>query len=365
MLTIPRRRPPFHGTVDLQARPSLTALPTDPSPAVGHGDAGGQRRHPVRRGGGDTLPPLLTTADGAAVASADAWYSQRRAEVQELVEKQMMGVSPPLQLPPSSGITVRYETVAEQPALGGAASQRDVAMIYEHAASGTAATVNLLLFLPSALAGAAGHRLICGLNFDGNHAIFSDPSIRISEELRNLSTPASAAAAGSSHCVASLLLSDEDVAAIQDPGAIGHACPIHVRAAAPVVSSSGSLKETCMCRVGRRCTLPVVAPSASSAAAASLAALAAPSRRGPRTTSSPRGFISRTPRPSRAQSSPCRRRKGTGCGQSVRRHRSRRSAGTRRGGGGSPTPSGAAAVSPRSGPSQSTPRLLTQCHGPS
>ena len=174
-----------------------------------------------------TLPPLLTTADGAAVASADAWYSQRRAEGQELVGEQMMGVSPPLQLPPSSGITVRYETVAEQPALGGAASQRDVAMIYEHAASGTAATVNLLLFLPSAPAGTAGHRLICGLNFDGNHAIFPDPSIGISEELHNLSTPASAAAAGSSHCVASLLLSDEDVAAIQDPGAIGHACPIH------------------------------------------------------------------------------------------------------------------------------------------
>ena len=32
-----------------------------------------------------TLPPLLTTTDGAAVASADAWYSQRRAEVQELL----------------------------------------------------------------------------------------------------------------------------------------------------------------------------------------------------------------------------------------------------------------------------------------
>ena len=46
-----------------------------------------------------TLPRLLTTTDGAAVASADAWYSQRRAEVQELVEEQMMGVGPPLQLP--------------------------------------------------------------------------------------------------------------------------------------------------------------------------------------------------------------------------------------------------------------------------
>ena len=314
----------------------------------------------------NTLPPLLTTADGAAVASADAWYSQRRAEVQELVEKQMMGVSPPLQLPPSSGITVRYETVAEQPALGGAASQRDVAMIYEHAASGTAATVNLLLFLPSALAGAAGHRLICGLNFDGNHAIFSDPSIRISEELRNLSTPASAAAAGSSHCVASLLLSDEDVAAIQDPGAIGHACPIHVRAQLlPLCLRREASKKPACAGWGDGVRCPWCVPSASSAAAASLVAMAAPSHRGPRTTSSPRGFISRTPRPSRAQSSPCRRRKGTGCGQSVRRHRSRRSAGTRRGGGGSPTPSGAAAVSPRSGPSQSTPRLLTQCHGPS
>ncbi len=173
------------------------------------------------------LPPLLTTTDGDAVTSADMWQRHRRGELQQLVEQEMMGFAPPLQLPASSGITVHYETVGQHSALNGAAVRHDVVITYAHAASGTAARVNLLLFLPSALGAAAGHRVVCGLNFDGNHTICTDQSVPISEELQALSTPTGAAAAGSSHCVASLLLSDDDIAVIRDPGAIGHTCPIH------------------------------------------------------------------------------------------------------------------------------------------
>ena len=98
-----------------------------------------------------TLPPLLRAADGSPVTSAEAWQSLRRPELQQLLERQMMGRAPPLQLPsPSSGIEVRYEVLAEQPAFGGSASQRDVAMVYEHVHSGASARVDLLLFLPAA-----------------------------------------------------------------------------------------------------------------------------------------------------------------------------------------------------------------------
>jgi (4-O-methyl)-D-glucuronate---lignin esterase len=118
-----------------------------------------------------TLPDPLRFEDGAPVRTAGDWTGRRRAEVLRLFETRVYGRSP---APPTSMRSVVVESDAR--ALGGLATRRQVRVLLDGTESGPA--FEILLYLPNAAPPPVPAFL--GLNFHGNHAVHSDPAIRLS-----------------------------------------------------------------------------------------------------------------------------------------------------------------------------------------
>jgi hypothetical protein len=117
------------------------------------------------------LPDPLRFTDGSPVADAVAWRERRRPELLRLFEEHVYGRSP------GAPAKVRFVVVESSPqALGGLATRRQVRVLLDGTESGPA--LEILLYVPNAARRPAPAFL--GLNFDGNHAIHSDPAIRLS-----------------------------------------------------------------------------------------------------------------------------------------------------------------------------------------
>ena len=118
-----------------------------------------------------TLPDPLRLTNGAAVATADGWRTQRRPEILALFEQHVYGRTPATPIATRTAVT----SVAHG-ALNGQATRKEITL---HFAAGQAnAALHLLLYLPAAQTGPVP--VFLGLNFGGNHAIHPDPGITLS-----------------------------------------------------------------------------------------------------------------------------------------------------------------------------------------
>lgn len=118
-----------------------------------------------------TLPDPLVMANGDAVVDAATWRTRRRPEILELFRAQMFGRSPGR----PSGL--RWEVFDRDPqALGGSATRKQVTVYFTGQPDGP--SMDLLIYLPNAATKPVPAFL--GLNFRGNHAIHSDPGIKLS-----------------------------------------------------------------------------------------------------------------------------------------------------------------------------------------
>ena len=117
-----------------------------------------------------TLPDPLVFNDGKPVRTARDW-PKRRTEILALFEDNWFGHSPK---PRKS----RYEVFDEdRHALGGKAIRKQVRIYFSGDKNGPAEDV--LIYLPAAAKGPVP--LILSLNFRGNHAVISDPAVRLPE----------------------------------------------------------------------------------------------------------------------------------------------------------------------------------------
>lgn len=119
-----------------------------------------------------TLPDPLIDNSGARVTTAEGWVGGRRAEVLRLFEEHVFG-----QLPQIS-CQLRTRVRSDVPdAVQGLARRREITIFFTPDDSGP--QLDLLLYTPAAAAGPVPCFL--GLNFNGNHAIESDPRLHITE----------------------------------------------------------------------------------------------------------------------------------------------------------------------------------------
>ena len=114
------------------------------------------------------LPDSLTCLDGTPVTDGQIWTSKRRGEIRQLFEEHVYGVMP------SAYADMHFELLEEGSALGGRAVRRQVAIRFGQ----NGPQMELLVFLPADKNGPVP--LFVGLNFQGNHSIHDDPSIRLS-----------------------------------------------------------------------------------------------------------------------------------------------------------------------------------------
>lgn len=118
-----------------------------------------------------TLPDPLTMESGARVTDASTWKARRRPEILKAFETLMYGRSP------GRPQAMRFEvTSVDQPALGGKAWRRKVAVHFTGRSDGPGMTI--LIYRPAAASGPAPAFL--GLNFGGNQSVHPDPGITMS-----------------------------------------------------------------------------------------------------------------------------------------------------------------------------------------
>ncbi|WP_448698751.1 acetylxylan esterase [Mucilaginibacter sp. AW1-3] len=117
------------------------------------------------------LPGVLTMNNGKKVTTAKQWFNERRPELLTLFKKEMYG-----QLPgrPKDMTFKVFDT--DTKALNGKATRKQITVYFNGKPDGP--QMDILLYIPNNVK----HPVpaIAGLNFDGNHAINSDPAIKLS-----------------------------------------------------------------------------------------------------------------------------------------------------------------------------------------
>lgn len=119
-----------------------------------------------------TLPDPLTCLDGARVNSSSAWKRKRRPELLQLFEEQVYGRAP------GKPRGMKFETTSVVTnALNGLATRKEITVWLTGDKDGPGLAI--LLYTPNA----AKKRVpaFLGLNFNGNHAVTTEPDVRLSE----------------------------------------------------------------------------------------------------------------------------------------------------------------------------------------
>ena len=119
-----------------------------------------------------TLPDLLICSDGTKVADADTWRQKRRPEILKLFEEHMFGKAPG-----KPQLMTFMTTSVNKNALDGQATRKEVVVYFTGREQDPNMTI--LLYLPNK--GPKPVPLFVGLNFQGNHAIHTDPGITITK----------------------------------------------------------------------------------------------------------------------------------------------------------------------------------------
>lgn len=114
------------------------------------------------------LPDPLKMFDGTPVTTKEQWYEKRRPEIKALFEFYMYGKAPPA---PKIEATINR---TDAKFFGGKATKREVTIKF--GPEGTP-PISLLLVVPNKRTAPAP--VFVGLNFCGNHAVVSDPTVPI------------------------------------------------------------------------------------------------------------------------------------------------------------------------------------------
>ena len=123
-----------------------------------------------------TLPALLTCQDGSPVPDRKTWEKKRRPELLQLFAAQVYGQTP------AWTTKIRWKVAQEQPkALNGKATRREITIYFT--ANDAGPKMSLLLYLPNQRKGRVP--AFVGLNFNGNHAVETDPTIQLSQSWMN------------------------------------------------------------------------------------------------------------------------------------------------------------------------------------
>ncbi|WP_205702974.1 glucuronyl esterase domain-containing protein [Botryobacter ruber] len=118
-----------------------------------------------------TLPDPLTFQDGSKVKTPKQWHTKRRAELLELFESEMYGRSP------GKPENMTFKVFEKDPqALNGKATRKQVTVYFTGKEDGP--QMDILLYIPNHVKKPVPAFL--GLNFQGNHAIHTDPNIKLS-----------------------------------------------------------------------------------------------------------------------------------------------------------------------------------------
>lgn len=118
-----------------------------------------------------TLPEPLVMEDGTRVTDAEMWRGRRRPEILELFREHVYGDAPGR---PADMKYVTFEPAT--PALDGKARRKQVTVLLN--GQGDGPSMDILFYLPARAKGAVPTFVI--LNFQGNHAVSTDPAIRLS-----------------------------------------------------------------------------------------------------------------------------------------------------------------------------------------
>ncbi len=118
------------------------------------------------------LPDPLFMANGQKVMDAKMWQTKRRPELVRLFEENVYGRSPGR----PGGLS--FEVTSNDPtALGGKATRREVTVYFTGKKDGP--QMDILIYLPNQVKGPVP--AFVGMNFNGNHAISTDPGIKLSQ----------------------------------------------------------------------------------------------------------------------------------------------------------------------------------------
>ncbi len=117
------------------------------------------------------LPTLLKSNSGRKIKQVKQWEKIRRPEILKLFKQEVYG-SIPGELPKAKVLV--YEDGVD--ALGGTAIRKQLDLVFDNGQREL--SMGILIYLPKSEAPVP---VILGYNFLGNHAIYNDPSIRISE----------------------------------------------------------------------------------------------------------------------------------------------------------------------------------------
>jgi hypothetical protein len=119
-----------------------------------------------------TLPDPLVLENGQRVSDAKTWFERRRPELMRLFETHVYGKTPDRKLP------IEYKvTSTDENALGGKAIRKEVSVLFTGKQDGQ--RMQILIYLPKQSPRPA--RVFLGLNFNGNHAVHTDPQITLSK----------------------------------------------------------------------------------------------------------------------------------------------------------------------------------------
>ncbi len=118
------------------------------------------------------LPPLLKSEKGKTITSPEEWKNIRRPELVELFSSQVYGKIP------KADVLTGFKVVEEKSGvLDGMADRKQVRITFT--GNGQSLSALLLIYLPAG--GTDASPVFTGYNFYGNHTIFPDPGIIISE----------------------------------------------------------------------------------------------------------------------------------------------------------------------------------------
>ena len=118
-----------------------------------------------------TLPDPLVCADGTRVASAAGWREKRRPELLRLFESEVYGRTP---IGRPEAMAFR-EASRKEGARGGKATRLEMdLLLFGDEAKPKA---RLLVYLPAAASAEKAAPVFLGLNFEGNHAVTTEPDI--------------------------------------------------------------------------------------------------------------------------------------------------------------------------------------------
>ena len=117
------------------------------------------------------LPDVLTRFKGGKVKSEKAWYKKQRPEILKLFTNEVYGA-----VPGELGIAEIKVWETADNALNGLAHRKQISLFFRKNEQNL--EVNVLIYLPKSTGKVP---VFLAYNFTGNHAVFNDPAIRLTE----------------------------------------------------------------------------------------------------------------------------------------------------------------------------------------